>query len=185
MELLKVKTHEDREKRKERESFYCRVAADSQSTSCLSSDLFKSDTMHARKRYYTIVERETRMATRKRWERRRKRRRWRMERTKRKKEGEEGTRKKVARRWEGRRKKRGSGGQVDKKEKRIVKICHRIHSCGILRLGDVCVLRQFRFKKNTLKAGGFITGSWRSIQRAGRERRRAYSIGKEELHIEV
>lgn len=74
MELLKVKTHEDREKRKERESFYCRVAADSQSTSCLSSDLFKSDTMHARKRYYTIVERETRMATRKRWGRRKKRR---------------------------------------------------------------------------------------------------------------
>lgn len=98
MELLKVKTHEDREKRKERESFYCRVAADSQSTSCLSSDLFKSDTMHARKRYYTIVERETRMATRKRWGRRRKRRRWRMERTKRKKEGEEGMRKKVAQR---------------------------------------------------------------------------------------
>lgn len=97
MELLKVKTHEDREKRKERESFYCRVAADSQSTSCLSSDLFKSDTMHARKRYYTIVERETRMATRKRWGRR-KRRRWRMERTKRKKEGEEGMRKKVAQR---------------------------------------------------------------------------------------
>lgn len=97
MELLKVKTHEDREKRKERESFYCRVAADSQSTSCLSSDLFKSDTMHARKRYYTIVERETRMATRKRWGRR-KRRRWRMKRTKRKKEGEEGTRKKVAQR---------------------------------------------------------------------------------------
>lgn len=48
------------------------------------------------------------------------------------------------------------------------------------------VLGQFRFKKNTLKAGGFITG--RGGGRPGgvyRAERAAYSIGKEELHIEV
>lgn len=154
------------------------LLADSRSTPCLSSDLFKSDT--TRKRYYTVVvEKETQMA-----------RGRRSRRTggglRAKEEDEGGTRKREREQCDDEREgERGSVGRSDKEKKRTAKICRRIHSCGILRLGDVCVLGQFRFKKNTLKAGGFITGPQWGIQRAGRERGRAYSIGKEELHIEV
>lgn len=85
----------------------------------------------------------------------------------RKKEGEEGTRKRKQCGERSGKKEGGSGERADKEKKRTAKICRRIHSCGILRLGDVCVLGQFRFKKNTLKAGGFITGPRWGIQRAG------------------